>query len=154
MTPTDLDHLRRCIELAREARERGDEPFGSLLVGADGEVLAERNNREHSDGDVTEHPEIWLAAWASRNLTPDERAGATIYTSGESCPMCAAAQYWAGVGRLVFAMSGEQISAVRGPGSAGIALSSRDVFARAVGPAIRVEGPADELADEAAALYT
>ena len=153
VTPADLTHLRRCIELAREARERGDEPFGSLLVGPDGEVLAERNNREHSDGDVTEHPEIWLAAWASRNLTPEERAGATIYTSGESCPMCAAAQYWAGVGRLVFVMSGEQIGAVRGPGSAGLAMSSRDVFASGIGRDIVVEGPVDELVAEVETLF-
>lgn len=153
MTGADVIHLRRCIELAREARERGDEPFGSVLVGPDDNVVAERNNREHSNGDVTEHPEIWLAAWASRHLTPHERAGATIYTSGESCPMCAAAQYWAGVGRLVFVMSGEQIGAVRGPGSAGLALSSRDVFASGVGREIVVEGPVDELVAEVAALF-
>ena len=31
----DLRYLRRCVELAAEALEAGDEPFGSLLVGAD-----------------------------------------------------------------------------------------------------------------------
>ena len=28
----DVRHLRRCLELARRAREDGNEPFGSLLV--------------------------------------------------------------------------------------------------------------------------
>lgn len=36
----DLRHLRRCIELAREALQAGDEPFGSVLVDADGNVRA------------------------------------------------------------------------------------------------------------------
>jgi len=41
----ELRHLRRCVELATEALEAGDEPFGSVLVGADGAVLAEDRNR-------------------------------------------------------------------------------------------------------------
>lgn len=35
----DLKHLRRCVELAKLALEKGDEPFGSVLVSANGEVL-------------------------------------------------------------------------------------------------------------------
>ena len=154
MTPQDLPHLLRCIELAREARERGDEPFGSVLVDEGGNVLAERSNRVHTDRDVTSHPEHWLAAWASHHLTPEARATATLYTSGESCAMCSAAQYWAGVGRLVFVMSGEQLAELRGPGSPGLALSSREVFARGSNPDLVVEGPVDELVDEVRALFT
>lgn len=153
MTPQDLTHLRRCIELAAEARARGDEPFGSLLVGGDGSVLAERSNQVNTDRDVTAHPEHWLAAWASHQLTPAERAAATLYTSGESCAMCSAAQYWAGVGRLVFVMSGEQLAAHRGPGAPGLALSSREVFSRGTNPALSVEGPVDELVGEVLALF-
>jgi tRNA(Arg) A34 adenosine deaminase TadA len=37
----DLPHLRRCVELAAEAVAAGDFPFGSVLVGEDGRVLAE-----------------------------------------------------------------------------------------------------------------
>ncbi len=33
---TDLTYLRRCVELAREAFEAGDQPFGSLLVDGAG----------------------------------------------------------------------------------------------------------------------
>lgn len=42
---TELPHLRRCVELAAQALEAGDEPFGSVLVGADGSVLAEDHNQ-------------------------------------------------------------------------------------------------------------
>jgi len=151
MDQQDVEHLRRCIELAREARDAGNEPFGSLLVGADGAVLHELRNTVGS-GDVTGHPELALASWASRHLTPAERAGATLYTSCESCAMCAGGQYWAGIGRLVFALSGAQLAdMVPGDGPA-LRLPSRDVFARG-NVAIAVEGPCDELAAEAAGVF-
>ncbi len=154
MTPTDLEHLRRCIELAREARDRGDEPFGSILVGGDGTVLAERSNRVHTDHDVTAHPEHWLASWASRHLTPEQCVAATMYTSGEHCAMCSAAHFWAGIGRLVFVVAGEQLGARRGPSWPTLTLSSREVFARG-NRDIVVVGPADddELVAEVLALF-
>lgn len=110
ISPDDEAHLRRCVELAVQAMENGDEPFGSVLVGADGTVLAERMNRESTDRDPTAHPELMLAQWAIANLAPEECAVATVYTSGEHCPMCAAAHGWAGLGRVVAAVSTAQLS--------------------------------------------
>jgi tRNA(Arg) A34 adenosine deaminase TadA len=151
MDQTDVAHLRRCIELARQARADGNEPFGSLLVGADGTVLMELMNTVGT-GDMTGHPELALATWASLNLTVDERAAATLYTSCESCAMCAAGQYWAGIGRLVFALSGEQLVDIVPPGGRSLRLSSREVFARGDSP-VGVEGPCDELATDALAVF-
>ena len=108
-TTAELRHLRRCVELAREALEAGDEPFGSVLVAADGTVLSEDHNRVAS-GDRTRHPEFELARWAAANMTPEERAAATVFTSGEHCPMCAAAHGWVGLGRIVYVSSSEQLS--------------------------------------------
>lgn len=109
ISDTDLKHLRRCVELAAEAVDAGDEPFGSLLVGEDGAVLAEDRNRIHTTGDGTRHPEFTLARWSAENMSPDTRARATVYTSGEHCPMCAAAHGWVGLGRIVYASSSEQL---------------------------------------------
>src|SRR5690625_2333434 len=69
---SDLKHLRRCIELARTALENGDEPFGSVLVSANGDVLAEDLNRV-GGGDHTQHPEFALARWAAGNMASQER---------------------------------------------------------------------------------
>jgi tRNA(Arg) A34 adenosine deaminase TadA len=146
----DLGHLRRCIELAAEARRRGDQPFGSVLVSGAGEVLAEDSNAEVTTRDVTAHPELALARWASMHLDPDERAAATMYTSCEHCAMCAGAHYWAGIGRLVFALSGDQLAEHRARGAPTLALTSREVFARG-GAAIEVEGPVAEVEREARA---
>lgn len=112
MSTDGLDevHLRRCVELAIQALDKGDDPFGSVLTDADGWVLAEAVNREATDDDPTAHPELELVHWAIANLTPEQRAASTVYTSGEHCPMCAAAHGWAGLGRVVAAASAAQLA--------------------------------------------
>jgi tRNA(Arg) A34 adenosine deaminase TadA len=103
-------HLRRCVELAEVALTSGDEPFGSVLVDAGGVALAEDRNRVVSTGDPTQHPELALARWAATHMDPGDRAGATVFTSGEHCPMCAAAHAWVGLGRVVYVASSEQLA--------------------------------------------
>lgn len=152
MVPDDIAHLKRCLELAQVAKARGDEPFGSLLVDEDGTVVAERENAVNSTNDVTAHPELALAAWASRNLTPEQRARSTMFTSCEHCPMCAGAHYWAGIGRLVFALSGAELGELVPDRVATLSLGAGEVFVRGNRP-ITVEGPCEELAEEARALF-
>ena len=148
---TDLRHLRRCIELAREAYEAGDEPFGSVLVSGDGEVLAEDHNRVAS-GDATRHPEFELARWAAAHLTPDERSRATVYTSTEHCPMCAAAHGWVGLGRIVYASSSEQRSGWLEEW--GLSASPvRPLPIQEIAPEVEVEGPFPDLAADVRELH-
>lgn len=90
------------------ALEVGDEPFGSVLVSKRGEVLFEDHNHV-SGGDHTQHPEFAIARWAANHMSPEERAQAIVYTSGEHCPMCAAAHGWVGLGRIVYASSSAQL---------------------------------------------
>lgn len=147
----ELRHLRRCVELAAQALEVGDEPFGSVLVGADGTVLAEDHNRVAS-GDRTRHPEFELARWSAAHLTPGERAAATVYTSGEHCPMCAAAHAWVGLGRIVYVASSEQLASWLG--ELGVpAPPVRTLPVNEVAPGVAVEGPVPELADQVRALH-
>jgi tRNA(Arg) A34 adenosine deaminase TadA len=147
----DLRHLRRCVELATEALAEGDEPFGSVLVSGSGDVLAEDRNRVAS-GDRTRHPEFELARWSTSHLSPAKRAAATVYTSGEHCPMCAAAHGWVGLGRIVFASSSEQLTGwlaeLNVPPPPVRTLSIRDVV-----PGVPVDGPAPELAEPIRELH-
>lgn len=151
LTETDLTHLRRCVELARESLEDGDEPFGSLLVDAEGAVRFEDRNRV-KDGDETRHPEFEIARWSATHLTADERARATVYTSGEHCPMCSAAHGWMGLGRIVYAVSSAQLVEWR----AGWGAPPSPVLALPVGavaPDVPVDGPAPELEEEMRELH-
>ena len=104
----DRKHLRRCVEQPPGGRVDND-PFGSVLVSATGEVLFEDHN-QIAGGDPTQHPEFAIARWAAVNMSAKERAAATVYTSGEHCPMCAAALGWVSLGRIVYASSSNSLS--------------------------------------------
>lgn len=109
-------YLRRAIALAAEARAQGDPPFGSLLVSAEGIVLAEERNTTLSDRDVTAHPELKLARWAARELQREHAQASTMYTSCQPCPMCANVIARSGIGRVVYALSTEQLHALKPAG--------------------------------------
>jgi tRNA(Arg) A34 adenosine deaminase TadA len=147
----DMKHLKRCVELAKTALEKGDEPFGSVLVSAGGEVLFEDHNHV-AGGDHTQHPEFAIARWAANNMTPEERSEATVYTSGEHCPMCAAAHGWVGLGRIVYASSSEQLAAWLSewgaPPSRVRNLPIQDVIRDTT-----ADGPVPELAEEVRKLH-
>ncbi len=113
MTPEAEDFLRRAIALAATARESGNPPFGSLLVGPDGTVIAEDHNTSITDSDISAHPELKLAKWAARELDAETAAGTTMYTSCQPCGMCTGAIERSGLGRVVYALSGDQINALK-----------------------------------------
>jgi tRNA(Arg) A34 adenosine deaminase TadA len=117
LTEEDEGFLRRAIALAAQARAAGQAPFGSLLVGPDGSVLAEDFNTALRDRDISAHPELKLARWAARELDARTAAGTTMYTSCQPCQMCAGALARSGIGCVVFALSGEQFAAIPGADS-------------------------------------
>ncbi len=108
LTEIDLIHLKQCLCLAEEALNAGDQPFGSILVNAENKVIATARNRVNALTALA-HPEIELAHWAAENLTAEERKQTTMYTSGEHCPMCAAAHGWVGLGTIVYLSSAKQL---------------------------------------------
>jgi tRNA(Arg) A34 adenosine deaminase TadA len=134
--------LRRALGLARTAREHGNHPFGALLASADGQVLVEAENTVVTERDCTGHAEMNLIRRACQTVDIDAIATATVYTSTEPCAMCAGAIYWAGVSRVVFALSEDTLRAMTGadPNNPTLALPSREVFARGQRP-IEVIGP-------------
>ncbi len=147
LTDVDLHHLRRCVELAEQALIAGDEPFGSVLADGDGTALAECCNRVVETGDATQHPELELARWAAANLAPEQRAQCTVYSSGEHCPMCAAAHGWVRLGAIVYVSSAEQLTAWLT--EAGVAAAPvAPLRIQHVAPHVFVRGPVDELVDE------
>jgi tRNA(Arg) A34 adenosine deaminase TadA len=110
MISTADEHLlRRAIALASHAVTLGDAPYGSLLAGPDGEILAEAHNTVLRDNDISAHPELKLARWAARELAPDTAARTTLYTSCQPCGMCTGGIVRSGLGRVVFALSTDQL---------------------------------------------
>lgn len=149
-TPSDIDHLRRAIVLAHQARVHGNHPFGAVLVDPDGVVALEAENTVVTGHDVTNHAETNLVRLAPAHLHRD-LSHHTLVTSCEPCPMCAGAIFWAGIGRVVYGLSQERLHEVAGSDPANtLAHGCRLVFAGG-GRETQVVGPL--LEDEAAATH-
>jgi tRNA(Arg) A34 adenosine deaminase TadA len=139
--PGDIAALRRAIELSRISGQRGDEPYGAVLADADGRVVAEAQNTQHTLADVTGHAELNLVRQASRRLGREALARYTAYASGEPCPMCAGALFWSGVRRVVFALDVATMQRLAGEGAEELLISCREIFERGTRP-MEVIGPA------------
>ena len=130
------EHIERTIEVAAEAVDAGNTPFGALLT-VDGEVVRESQNTTRTAEDVTAHPELKLARWAGRELDADELANCTMYASTEPCPMCTTAIHYAGIDRVVFGVSGETLDELTGDV---VTIPATEVIRRADSET-SVEGP-------------
>lgn len=150
--PTHETLVRRAIALARQARERGNHPFGALLAAPDGTILLEAENTVVTERDCTGHAETNLMRLACLRLEAEALASATLYTSTEPCAMCAGAIYWGGVGAVVFGLSERALLALTGANEHNptLALPCREVFARGQ-RAVTVVGPL--LEDEAKVVH-
>lgn len=106
-------YLLEAIALAAKSRLAGDPPFGSVLVDAAGLIVQQDRNTVISAGDITAHPELKLARWAAQNYPPELCPTLSMYTSCEPCPMCTNAIARARIGRVAFALSTEQLQALK-----------------------------------------
>jgi tRNA(Arg) A34 adenosine deaminase TadA len=148
----DENFLRLAFDVARAARDRGQHPFGCLIVGPDGVVLMEQGNAFEEEGhDMTAHAERLIASRASRQWRPSFLGACTLYTSAEPCAMCAGAIYWAGLGRVVYGQTEASLKAATGdhPENPTLDLPCRTVF-DAGQRKVEVVGPL--LEDEAAEI--
>jgi tRNA(adenine34) deaminase len=150
MKPQEAALLRAAIALSAKARAAGNEPYGALLADAQDRVLLDAMNTQHCAQDCTGHAELNLMRSASPRFSRAQLAACTVYASGEPCPMCAGAIYWSGVGRVVYGLSIESMTALAGAQADGLALHCREVMARGTRP-VTVLGPL--LEDEARSVF-
>jgi tRNA(Arg) A34 adenosine deaminase TadA len=148
MDLTDVDEriVRKAIELARQAREAGNHPFGALLA-LDATVLLTAQNTIATDRDPTAHAESNLVADAIRQLAPDQIRRSTLYSSCEPCAMCAGKMYWAGIRSIVYALPSEQLGALA---ARDFVVPCRELFSRCR-EAVQIVGPM--LVDEAREVH-
>ena len=149
---TELNFLRITIDLAHRAKEKGNDPFGSLLTDTAGNLLITAENTAKTAHDCTGHAELNLMREASQKFEREFLATCTLYTSAEPCPMCAGAIYWGGVGRVIFGLSTNSLaSLLEFPADNPLLMiSCREVFARGK-KQIKVIGPL--LEDEARKVF-
>lgn len=105
------DFMRRALELARLAGERGEVPVGAVLV-LDDEIIGEGSNGQIGDCDPTAHAEIQALRAAASAVGNYRLPGSTLYVTLEPCSMCCGALVHARVERLVFAATEPRAGAV------------------------------------------
>ena len=94
--------MARALAQARSAAERGEVPIGAVIVGPDGEVLAEAGNRTEGDRDPTAHAELLAIRAAAARLGAPRLVDCDLYVTLEPCPMCAQAISFARLRRLYY----------------------------------------------------
>jgi len=103
-------YMRRCLQLAEVARERGEAPVGSVVV-RDGAVLAEGVEGVRAQHDIACHAEMEALRQACRILRTLDLSGCALYTNAEPCFMCSYAIRACKIGTVIF---GASVSAVGG----------------------------------------
>lgn len=100
--------------MALKARQRGDHPFGAILIGPEDEILLEAKNTVVTENDITGHAELNLIRNASQKYSQEYLRHCTLYASTEPCPMCAGAIFWSNIGRVVFGLSEDRLYSLIG----------------------------------------
>ena len=95
-------HMETALAEARAAADRGEVPVGAVLIGPDGNVLAQAGNRTRELSDPTAHAEVLVIRAAAATLGSERLTGCDLYVTLEPCPMCAAAISNARVARLYY----------------------------------------------------
>jgi cytidine deaminase len=115
-----VSHMQTALDEARAAADRGEVPVGAVVVGPDGQVVAQAGNRTRELNDPTAHAEMLAIRAACDKLGQERLTGHDLYVTLEPCPMCAAAISFARIRRLYYG-AGD-------PKSGGVAHGAR-VFA-------------------------
>lgn len=136
-TDDDSVHMQAAIEASRQAVALGNMPFGATVV-KDGRRLQVSRNEQITSGDCMAHAEVVAVRDAVRVHGREALRGATVYASGEPCAMCCGTMFWAGITRVVYAATLDDI--IESLGDPTLAMSSTQLLATA-SPAVRVEGP-------------
>ena len=95
------EFMRRALELAKEARLRGEVPVGAVVV-LDGAVVGEGYNQPIGAHDATAHAEIVALREAGRKVGNYRLTGAVLYVTIEPCQMCVGAMIHARIARVVY----------------------------------------------------
>lgn len=102
-TQKDIEFMRRALELAALAAERGDVPVGAVIVKG-GEIISEGYNLREQNNLATAHAEMIAIDRACERLGGWHLCGCTLYVTLEPCPMCAGALINSRVERVVFGL--------------------------------------------------
>ena len=106
--------MERAFEMRRRAIERGDQPYGAIVVKG-GRIVGEGVSAVVTDNDPTAHAEMQAIRDAARRLGTSDLTSCEMYGTSRACPMCEAGAYWARIARMYYGTSIADAGAPRLP---------------------------------------
>lgn len=116
--------MKRALEIAEDSKQKGNEPFGAILV-KDGKIVKEGTNQIHTNTDPTNHAELGLIRDFCQESGITDLSEYTLYTSCEPCCMCSGAMVWANLGKMRYSVSHDELAEIAG---SNIMIGSQEVF--------------------------
>jgi guanine deaminase len=105
--------MEKAIAEARRTMKLGaGGPFGAVVTGPGGKVLAIASNTVLGDHDPTAHAEINAIRQAGKVLGTHDLRDCTLYATAYPCPMCLAAIVWANIRDVYFGCTPEDAAAI------------------------------------------
>lgn len=119
-----IKFMDEALELASIAKEKGNEPFGAILV-KNGRIIQKGGNEIHTHTDPTNHAELGLIRDFCKKTGITDLSEYNLYTSCEPCCMCSGAMVWAHLGTLCYSVSHDELARIAG---SNIMISCDEVF--------------------------
>jgi tRNA(adenine34) deaminase len=102
MDTIHIELMKKALDEAEKARQKGEVPIGAVLVADNQQVLAADHNRTITLNDPTAHAEILVLRSAAAKIGNYRLLNTTLYVTVEPCPMCMGATLHARVLRVIF----------------------------------------------------
>ncbi|GAB5401102.1 MAG: nucleoside deaminase [Aureisphaera sp.] len=103
----DTYFMKRAIQEAEAAFEKGEVPVGALVV-VNNQIIARAHNLTETLNDVTAHAEMQAITAAANYIGGKYLTDCTLYVTLEPCQMCAGALYWSQVSKIVYGARDDQ----------------------------------------------
>ena len=102
LTADQKRFMQMAIDLSEQAVDgKKGGPFGAVIT-REGKIIGSSGNCVFKDTDPTAHAEVMAIKDACKNMQSIDLSGCDIYSSGEPCPMCTAAIYWANLKSIYY----------------------------------------------------
>lgn len=108
-----MSYLEEAIEQAEKGMQlKEGGPFGAVIVGPSGEIVAKGHNEVLKTNDPTAHAEICAIRKACQKLNTKDLSSCVIYSTCEPCPMCLSAIIWSNIKTVYYGSNRKDASDV------------------------------------------
>ena len=105
--PEHEKFMREALKEAQAAFDTDEVPVGAVIV-CNNKIIARAHNLVETLNDPTAHAEMQAITSATNAIGGKYLNDCTLYVTVEPCPMCAAACFWAQIGKIVYGASDEK----------------------------------------------